>query len=407
MAWVDANSGDAEALIRELVAINSGTLNLQGVREVGDVLRAEFDALGMETEWSDQSQVGRAGHLIARQDGERGRKILLIGHLDTVFEADDPFQEMEELGDGWLKGPGIEDMKAGDVVALYALKALRDAGLLDGAQIRVVFTGDEEKPGSPLEIARRDLIEAGQWADVALGFESGIRDDEAEWATIARRGYADWRLTVSGRQAHSSQVFSDEVGAGAIFETARILSDFYDEVRGEEYLTFNAGAILGGTEVDFDFEEARGTVFGKTNVVPNQALVHGGIRTISAEQLARAQDAMRAVVDRHLPHTDASIEFGEGYPGMAPTDGNRALQEMLSRINQDLGREPMPALDPSRRGAADISFVAPYADGLAGLGPYGRGGHSPDEALDTTSIPIAIKRAAILIWRLSNAEPIT
>lgn len=407
VAWVDDNSDGAAELIERLVDINSGTLNLEGVREVGDVLRTEFDALGLETEWSDQSAVDRAGHLIARQDGDRGRRILLIGHLDTVFEADDPFQDFEPLGDGWAAGPGIEDMKAGDVVALYALMALREAGLLEGVQIRVVFTGDEEKPGSPLDIARRDLIEAGEWADVALGFESGIRDDEAEWATIARRGYADWRLFVEGRQAHSSQVFSEDVGAGAIFEAARILDEFYDEVRGEEYLTFNAGAILGGTEVAWDFEEARGEVFGKTNVVPNQAIVHGGIRTISAEQLARAQDAMSAVVERHLPHTDARIEFGEGYPGMAPTEGNRALQEMLSEINQDLGREPMPALDPSRRGAADISFVAPYAHGLAGLGPYGRGGHSPDEGLDMTSIPIAIKRAAILIHRLANAEPIT
>lgn len=406
-AWVDANVGEAETLIEDLVRINSGTLNLDGVREVGDVLRAELDAVGLETEWSDQSMVDRGGHLIARLDGDRGRRILLIGHLDTVFEADDPFQDLEPLGDGWVRGPGIEDMKAGDVVALYALKALRSAGLLEGAQIRVVFTGDEEKPGSPLEIARRDLIEAGEWADVALGFESGVRDEEAEWATIARRGYADWRLTVQGRQAHSSQVFSEDVGAGAIFEAARILDDFYDEVRGEEYLTFNAGAIVGGTEVDFDFEEGRGEAFGKTNVVPNRVLVHGGIRTISAEQLGRAQDAMREVVERHLPHTDAVIGFAEGYPGMAPTDGNRALQGMLSQVNVDLGREPMPALDPSRRGAADISFVAPYAHGLAGLGPYGRGGHSPDEALDMTSLSIAIKRTAILIYRLTQSGPIT
>lgn len=407
VGWVDANVGGAADLIEQLVEINSGTLNLDGVRQVGDVLRSEFDAIGLETEWSDQTAVNRAGHLLARLDGDRGRKILLIGHLDTVFELDDAFQELEPLEGDWLRGPGIEDMKAGDVVALYALMALREVGLLDGARIRVVFTGDEEKPGSPLDVARRDLIEAGQWADVALGFESGIRDEEAEWATIARRGYADWRLVVKGRQAHSSQVFSDEVGAGAIFEAARILDGFYEEVRGEEYLTFNAGAILGGTDVDYDFEEARGEVFGKTNVVPNQVVVHGGIRTISTEQLERAQGAMRGVVARHHPHTEATIEFGAGYPGMAPTDGNRALREMLSGINVALGREPMPVLDPSRRGAADISFVAPYTDGLAGLGPYGRGGHSPEEALDMSSIPIAVKRAAILIYRLSNAGPIT
>jgi len=407
VAWVDANVGGAATLIERLVEINSGTLNLDGVRQVGDVLRSEFDAIGFETEWSDQTAVNRAGHLLARLDGDRGRKILLIGHLDTVFEPDDAFQEIEPLEGAWLRGPGIEDMKAGDVVALYALMALREVGLLDGARIRVVFTGDEEKPGSPLDVARRDLIEAGEWADVALGFESGIRDEEAEWATIARRGYADWRLVVNGRQAHSSQVFSAEVGAGAIFEAARILNGFYEEVRGEEYLTFNAGAILGGTDVDYDFEEARGEVFGKTNVVPNQVIVHGGIRTISTEQLERAQRAMRGVVARHHPRTEATIEFGAGYPGMAPTDGNRVLRDMLSGINEALGREPMPVLDPSRRGAADISFVAPYTDGLAGLGPYGRGGHSPEEALDMSSIPIAVKRAAILIYRLSNAGPIT
>ena len=406
-SWVDVHADEAAALVEELVRINSGTLNLEGVRDVGDRLRDQLDALGLETEWSDQSAVNRAGHLIARLEGDRGRRILLIGHLDTVFELDDPFQELEPLEGDWVKGPGIEDMKAGDVVAVYALRALREAGLLEGARIRVVFTGDEEKPGSPLEIARRDLVEAGEWADVALGFESGVRDDEAEWATIARRGYADWRLVVTGRQAHSSQVFSEEVGAGAIFEAARILNEFYEEVRGEEYLTFNAGAIVGGTEVTWDFEEARGTVFGKTNVVPNEAIVHGGIRTLSSEQLARAQEAMRQVVERHLLHTDATIRFGEGYPGMAPTEGNRALQAMLSEINQALGRGPMPSLDPSRRGAADISFVAPYAHALAGLGPYGRGGHSPEEALDMGSLPIAIKRAAILIYRLSQAGPIT
>ena len=405
--WVEANADEAASLVERLVGINSGTLNVEGVQEVGRTLRAEFDAIGMETEWSDQSTVSRGGHLIARHDGDRGRKILLIGHLDTVFEADDPFQDFEWLDESWATGPGIEDMKSGDVVALFALKALREAGLLEGAQVQVVFTGDEEKPGSPLDIARADLIEAGEWADVALGFESGIRDGEAEWATIARRGYAGWSLTVHGQQAHSSQIFTDGVGAGAIFEAARILDDFYDHVRGEEYLTFNAGSIVGGTEVDFDPEEARGAAFGKTNVVPNTVIVTGGIRTISQEQLERAQQAMREIVSRHHPLTSATITFDEGYPGMAPTDGNRVLQEMLSEVNQALGRGQMPALDPSRRGAADISFVAPYADGLAGLGPYGRGGHSPDEALDMSSIPLAITRAAILIHRLTRLGPVT
>ncbi|MDH5590362.1 MAG: M20/M25/M40 family metallo-hydrolase [Gemmatimonadota bacterium] len=404
-AWADANAEEAVALLQRIVDINSGSLNLEGVREVGRVLRAELDALGLETEWVDVPETGRAGHLLARTNGGEGKRILMIGHLDTVFEEDDPFQSFQRDGNR-ATGPGIDDMKAGDVVMIFALRALAEAGLLDDVQITAVFTGDEESPGEPLELARRDLIEAGKWADIALGFESGIRDEEAEWATVARRSASEWRLSVTGRQAHSSGIFSEEAGAGAIFEAARILNGFYEEVRGEEYLTFNAGVILGGTDVGYDYEETRGTAFGKTNVIPNTVVVHGGIRTISNEQLERARQGMRDVVARHLPRTSAEVTFTEGYPSMPPTPGNIALQEALSAINVGLGRDPMPALDPARRGAADISFVAPYVDGLAGLGGYGEGAHAPGESLDLESLPLAIKRAAILIYRLTRESPV-
>lgn len=111
---------------------------------------------------------------------------------------------------------------------------------------------------------------------------------------------------------------------------------------------------------------------------------------------------MRAVVATSLPNTSATIRFWDRYPSMPPTEGNRQLQVAMSGVNEALGRGPMPALDPARRGAADISFVAPYADSLAGLGALGTGGHTPDESLDLTSLPLAIKRAAILIYRLNN-----
>lgn len=408
VAWVDAHTDDATTLLQRLVDINSGTMNEVGVGEVGAVLRPELDRLGFETEWIDLSaQTNRGGHLFARRAGDQGRKLLLIGHLDTVFEPDDPFQRFEPLADGWAAGPGTSDMKGGDVVLVYALRALAEAGLLEGTGIVVAFTGDEESPGEPLEVARKDLVEAGRWADVALGFESGVRDGEAEWATIARRSSSEWRLEVHGRQAHSSGIFDAETGAGAIFEAARILNGFFEEVRGEEYLTFNAGTIVGGTDVTYKPEETRGTAFGKTNVVPNTVVVHGGLRTISDDQTERARAAMRSVVSRHLPQTSAEIEFMDGYPAMPPTEGNRQLQVMLSDINVALGRSPMPALDPSRRGAADISFVAPYTDGLAGLGVYGEGSHTPDERVDLSSLPLAIKRAAILMYRLTRENPVT
>jgi glutamate carboxypeptidase len=402
VAWIERQTVEVEALVERLVNINSGTMNDAGVREIGAILDEELAELGFDTEWIElPAEVERAGHLFARRFGDRGKRLLLIGHLDTVFERDDSFQEFVRQG-SWASGPGSVDMKSGNVVIIFALKALAQIGALDGSQIVVAYTGDEESVGAPLEVSRRDLIDAGRWADVALGFEYFIRDREAEWATIARRSSSEWRLEVTGRQAHSSLVFSADVGAGAIFEASRILAEFYETVRGEEYLTFNAGTVLGGTDVQYDFENTRGDVFGKTNVVPRRVVVHGGIRAISREQLERARAAMRAVVAQHLPNTDAAITFTDRYPAMSPTEGNARLHTMLSDINQELGGDPLPALDPSRRGAADISFVAPYTDALAGLGTYGENLHSPDERLDLDSLPTAIKRAALLIYRLTR-----
>ncbi len=402
--WIDEHAEESIDLLEELVNIGSGTMNHDGVRKVGDVLRTELDELGMDTEWVElPAETQRAGHLVGRLEGTRGRKMVLIGHLDTVFESSDEFQAFARDGN-IATGPGIDDMKSGNVVIVYALKALREIAALDGAQVAVIYTGDEEKTGKPLSVTRKDLIDAGKWADVGLGFESAMHFDGTDWATIARRSSSEWRLQVTGKQAHSSKIFRDDFGAGAVFEAARIISAFYDEVRGEEHLTFNAGTILGGTDVEYDFEQNKGTTFGKTNVIPRKAIVHGGLRTISLEQLERAKESMRAIVARNLPHTDASIAFTDSYPPMFPTEGNKRLQQKLSDINEALGRGAMPALDPSRRGAADVSFVAPYTDALAGLGAIGKGGHTPHESLELDSMPLAIKRAAILIYRLSREE---
>jgi glutamate carboxypeptidase len=401
--FLEAHEEEAISFLERIVNINSGTMNHAGVREVGGIFSEELEALGFETRWvSFPPEVNRAGQLFGRRDGSRaGPRILMIGHVDTVFEKDSPFQRFVRAGNT-ASGPGINDMKSGDVVILYALKALAAAGVLDDLSIVVAMTGEEESPGQPLSISRKDLVEAGQWSDLALGFEPGVREGNREYATVARRSSSGWTLTVEGKTGHSSRIFSREYGAGAIFEAARILDGFYEEVRGEEYLTFNAGVMLGGTDVTFNDEEKRGTASGKTNVIPQRVVIRGGMRTISKEQLDRARASMKSVVARSHPQTSASISFSDGYPPMAPGPENYALLEKLSRVSQDLGFGPMEALDPGRRGAADISFVAPYTPGLSGMGAYGSGSHSAEEMLDLTSISRAAKRAAVLMYRLAQ-----
>ncbi len=388
------------SFLEKVVNINSGTLNLKGVKEVGDIFDSAFQEIGFQTEWIDMPvEMNRAGHLFASIDGNKGKKLLLIGHLDTVFEENSPFQAFERINDSIAYGPGANDMKGGDVVVLYALKALADLNLLKRANITVAFTGDEESTGKPLSISRKELIEAGKKADIALGFENATGFDNA---TIARRGASGWSVEVKGKRAHSSGVFNERIGAGAIFEMSRILNAFYSEVKGEEYLTFNPGTLLGGTFVDYDKQTSSGEVFGKTNVVAQSAIVNGGLRFISEEQKKNARAKMRTIVGQNLPQTSASISFIDSYPAMGPTNGNKAVLEILSEVSQDIGFGPVTGYDPSKRGAADISFVADYVDGLDGLGTMGDYAHTPQETVNLKTMNALIQRAAILIYRLTR-----
>jgi len=398
-AWVDAHTEEAIAFLERSVDINSGSLNLAGVRAVADLYAPELTALGFETRWIPMpDSVRRAGHLVAERRGARGRCVLLIGHLDTVYEPESPFQRFERQGDRAV-GPGVNDMKGGNTVILWALKALQSVGALEGAHIIVAFTGDEESVGRPHEVSRRDLIDAARRCRVSLEFETAVRDSAAEYATIARRSATGWRLAITGRRAHTSGVFSPEVGAGAVFETSRILHRFYNELR-EQYVTFSPGLIVGGTEAEITAD--RGTAEGKSNVVPRSVLVAGDLRTLSPEQEQRLRDRMRAIVAENLPQTSATITFAEGYPPMAPTEGNRRLFEVLNRVTTDMGLPPMRILPPEQRGASDASFAAPYTDVLSGMGVYGESSHAPGESVDLATFARQVTRTAILVYRLTR-----
>ncbi len=398
--YLDAQASGARALLERVVNINSGTMNFSGVREVGGVFRAELDALGFATEWIDGAAFERAGHLVAHRRGS-GPRLLLIGHLDTVFELDSPFQRFQATDASTALGPGVVDMKGGDVVIVYALKALQAAGALDGMNVTVVMTGDEERSGRPLDRARKVLVEAAEWADIAIGFENG--DSDPRTAVIARRGSTGWQLRVTGRAAHSSQIFRDNVGVGAIYEASRILYRFFEDLSGERFLTFNPGVMVAGTEVEYDDSQSRGGAFGKSNVVAEHAVVSGDIRTISAEQLAHAKERMQRIAAHNLPLTSADLTFNDSYPPLAPTEGNRQLLALFDRVSRDLGFGPVTAVDPRSAGAADISFTAGLVEmAIDGLGPGGGDDHTVNERIDLPTLTLQAKRAAVLLYRLSR-----
>lgn len=391
VAHVASRREAAVDLLRRTVDIPSATENHEGVRRLGALYAQLFGEFGFETRWVDQSAVGRAGHFVAER-GTRGVRLLVIGHLDTVLQGEAFRQDGRRA-----YGSGVADMKGGNLVALEALHALAVTGVLDELTVRIVFTGDEESTGEPFPVSRAALREVAAVSDVALAFEG----HEPGTAVVGRRGYNAWRLRVRGTQGHSSGIFGERLGSGAILEAARILCGFRERLL-EPHLTFSPGLILGGTDVGHEPAKSSGTAVGKNNVVPREALVEGDLRFLSRDQRDRARETMRAIVAEHLPRTSASLEFGDGMPAMEPKPANLALLALLDACSRDLGHGPVTAHDPSRRGAGDISFVAGDLPALDGLGAVGGGEHAPGEYVELAALPMQVERAAVLMCRLGR-----
>jgi glutamate carboxypeptidase len=188
-----------------------------------------------------------------------------------------------------------------------------------------------------------------------------------------------------------------------VFEAARILNAFRESLAGQPHLTFSPGVILGGTSVEFDPAQSKGTAFGKTNVVAERATVTGDLRALSADQFDRAKKAMQAIAAASLPHTRAELVFDEGYPPLAPTDGNERLLGMYDKASRDLGLGAVTAVSPDKAGAADVSFVSGEVKMIIdAVGLKGHDDHTPGETADLTTLPVQIKRAAVLLARLAG-----
>ncbi|HZE63556.1 MAG TPA: M20/M25/M40 family metallo-hydrolase [Pyrinomonadaceae bacterium] len=391
-SYIDAHQAEQIALLTRVVNLQSPTENIAGVKQVGMVFKSQLESLGMTARWIDMpAEMKRAGHLLAQTKGTKGKRVLLLGHIDTVLSG----EKFKREGNRAL-GTGTVDMKAGDIVMLYALKALDSAGLLKDRRIVVMLTGDEENAGRPLEISRGDMVAAAKNADLALSFEAAAGNR----ATVGRRGSSNWALEVTGQTGHSAGIFRNDAGAGAIFETARILDQFYESLHKEKNLTFNPSVIVGGTQAALNGTD--GIASGKTNVIPAKVLVSGDLRFLSEQQKEAARAKMRDIVVRSLPRTSAKITFEDRYPAMTPNDGNYQLLKQLDQVSQDLGAGKMEALDPAERGAGDIAFVSHLIPGLDGIGASGGGAHAPGEFVELDSLPLLTKRAALLIYRLTR-----
>ena len=390
--YVDAHMGEAIGMVENVVNIESPSEDIAGVKQVGSIFKRELESLGLTARWIEMPvEMKRAGHLVASTKGTKGQRVLLLGHIDTVLRG----EKFKREGNKAF-GTGSSDMKAGDVVLLYALKALHATGALKDTRITVMLTGDEESAGHPIEISRRDMVSAAKDSDLALSFEGTVGNT----ATVGRRGSSNWTLEVQARTGHSASIFGESMGSGAIFEAARVINQFYETLHNEKYLTFNPSLVVGGTEATLDGPS--GIATGKTNVVAGKAIVRGDLRFISEAQKDAARAKMREIVARALPRAASRITFEDGYPAMTPSEGNNALLKEMNQASQDLGFGKIEALDPGARGAGDIAFVSHLIPGLDGIGASGGGAHAPGEFVDLETLPKVTKKAAVLIYRLTR-----
>jgi glutamate carboxypeptidase len=397
VTWLDDRFEQQIEMLEELVNTNSSTLNFDGVRRCAALMEKPLHDLGFSVQWIDQRGVcGRAGHLVAEHPGTVGPKLLLMGHLDTVHPEKGAFQHLKRYPQR-LVGPGVEDMKNGDVVLIQSLRALDAAGLLEQADVRVIFTGDEEMPGEPISVARAPLVAAASDRDVVLSFEPG----EPGVVVTSRRGVSQWSLEVTGPGGHSGLLRQDGVGYGAIYEMARVLEGFRSLMDDYDRMTINPSPVLGGSSVELDSASGAGGAAGKVNVVASSVLVHGDLRCLTPEQLEAVKSRMTTIAEASLPGTRTALKFRDLMPPMAMTPGNERLRRLYEEVSLAVGGGAVAANNPVYRGGGDISFVAAFVPAaLDGLGGWGGDAHAGTEWLDLETFRRATRRAALLMARL-------
>lgn len=368
-----------EALLIELVNQNSATDHFDGVNLVGRQVERFLLGLGMRT---SAFVTGRSGqHLIARSATRDGNRLMLLGHLDTVYPnvapigryAVDPENAARALG------PGVTDMKGGIVVMLFAVRALVESGALQGRALTVLLTADEES-GS---VTSHDLVaDEAPEHHLTLVFETGSpRPEGRSTIVIERRGYARYTVEVAGVEAHAGNAKAR--GVSAALEAAHLtiaLEALNDLERGR---AVNVGVLHAGSAA---------------NTVPGRARLEIDVRFKTAED-GRRLDAeiealCRTVKTQSLDGSGRpSIELKKGpwCPPLEPTDASRRMAQRIVGYAAEIGQ----TLELEYRGGASDGNITAHAGcpTVDGLGTIGAEIHSPGEWVERRSLS---ERAALL-----------
>ena len=359
--WLERREREMFSLLSEMIRIQSGSRNKEGVDRVCSLIRARMERGGFTCTRHAEESLG--DHLVARSDaaGRGPGGILLTGHMDTVFPADTAFNWYREEED-ICRGPGIVDMKGGLVVGIFALEALAAAGLLEGMPVTFLFNSDEEI-GSP---ASRPLIrKLAKDADFAFVLECGGLSGEI---VTGRKGNISAHVTVEGQAGHAA--FAGRDKGSAILEMAKKTLAFEALNAPERGVAANAGTLSGGIG---------------PNTVPDHAEARVDFRFVQKEDYEMLQREIEGIGGAtSVPNTRSRHRITSERPPMPETEGNVRLFEIFQAMAEHLG---IPVKSEFRQGVSDANIIADEGiPVLDGLGPVGARDHSEEEYMVKESL---------------------
>jgi len=368
---VAADLPDYVADLERLVNIDCGSYTPEGVNEIGRWVTGFLTDLGADVDLRPDPE-GRFGNtVVATFDGRAGGpRVVLIGHMDTVFDAGTVAERPFRVDNGIAHGPGVTDMKSGLLGGLYAVKAvLGELGGLPFERLTFVANPDEEV-GSPSSTPH--IRAAAADADACLVLECARANGDI---VSARKGILDVRIVVHGRAAHAG--VEPEKGRNAILEAARIVRQLHELNGRWPDVTVNVGKISGGT---------------RPNVVPDRCEIEVDVRATTGDGLDAVEAALREIAAAtEVPDTTAELEVMAGWRPMEKLARSGRLVEHAQSVARRLGFE---IKDTSTGGASDANSTSGMGvPSLDGLGPIGGSDHSPAEYLELDSV---VPRTALL-----------
>lgn len=362
MAAVNACEPGARELLQRVVAIDSGTGDVEGLNAVGAIYAAELKALGADVKSVAPTPPAAGNNVVATLTGTGRGRIVLIAHMDTVFNHGNVAARTPHWEGQHFIGPGAGDDKAGGVAAICALRALKETGFSDFARIDVLLNSNEET-GS---VGTRDLIRSLAMAsDLVINLERGVPTDQV---LKARKGSATLTAQFTGRAAHSG--LEPEKGRNAVMEAAHFalaLEKLGDPARKT---TVTVDILSGGD---------------KTNVVPAHAQLKADVRAFTTDELDRVEQAATTLAaSPSIDGVTINVSMQRSFPPWPPNEHTDRVMERANRLYAEIGRKVTATEVGS---SADVSYAAQTGTpSIDGFGIEGGGAHSVDDYADIATL---------------------